>query len=210
MKKTFVFVVLFALPLVAYLFFATGVQNFGRLPILDEELRAMPTQQGDTLFDGRISIVGFLGSKPERRKGQLFNLNMKIYRPFRDFNDFQIVMIGTPGTVSSWNRVSEELGKVNDISGWKFTEMTEDQIRSFFGELGPDYQLEGDLGSPFVFIVDKDQKQRGRINDEDEGVKSGYDITSVAEINNKMEDDVKIILAEYRLALKKNYADRSR
>ncbi len=210
MKKTFVFVVLFALPLVAYLFFATGVQNFGRLPVLDESLRSMPQPQGDTLFTGKISIVGFLGSKPERRKGQLFNLNMKIYRQFKDFNDFQIVMIGTEGSTSSWNRVSEELGRVNEVEGWKFTEMSEDQIRALFGELGPDYELEGDLGSPYVFIVDKESKQRGRNDDEDEGVKSGYDITSVAEINNKMEDDVKIILAEYRLALKKNYADRSR
>jgi hypothetical protein len=36
----------------------------------------------------------------------------------------------------------------------------------------------------------------------------GYDIRSVAVLNNKMEDDVKVLLAEYRLALKKNYADR--
>ena len=31
---------------------------------------------------------------------------------------------------------------------------------------------------------------------------------SVAELNNKMKDDVKVVLAEYRLALKKNNADR--
>jgi hypothetical protein len=30
----------------------------------------------------------------------------------------------------------------------------------------------------------------------------------VADLNNKMEDDIKIILAEYRMALKKNNADR--
>jgi hypothetical protein len=59
-----------------------------------------------------------------------------------------------------------------------------------------------------VFIVDKDQNLRGRNNDEDEGTKYGFDTTSVAELNNKMEDDVKIILAEYRLALKKNNANR--
>ena len=32
----------------------------------------------------------------------------------------------------------------------------------------------------------------------------GFNSQSVAEINNKMVDDVKIILAEYRLALKIN------
>ena len=59
-----------------------------------------------------------------------------------------------------------------------------------------------------MFIIDKDKNVRGREDDEDEGVKYGYNTTSVAELNNKMEDDVKIILAEYRLALKKNNADR--
>lgn len=36
----------------------------------------------------------------------------------------------------------------------------------------------------------------------------GYDARSVADINNNMVDDVKVILAEYRLALKKYNADR--
>ena len=66
------------------------------------------------------------------------------------------------------------------------------------------------MGSPYVFIIDKDRNLRGRDDDEDEGVKYGFKATSVAELNNKMEDDVKIILAEYRLALKKNNASRSK
>ena len=36
----------------------------------------------------------------------------------------------------------------------------------------------------------------------------GYDAGSVADLSNVMEDDVKVILAEYRLALKKYKADR--
>jgi hypothetical protein len=55
-----------------------------------------------------------------------------------------------------------------------------------------------------VFIVDKDQNLRGRTDDEDKGILYGYDSRSVSELNNKMNDDVKVILAEYRLALKKN------
>ena len=33
---------------------------------------------------------------------------------------------------------------------------------------------------------------------------------SVADLNNKMVDDVKIVLAEYRLALKKNNVEREK
>ena len=59
-----------------------------------------------------------------------------------------------------------------------------------------------------MFIIDKERKLRGRQKDADEGTKYGFNTTSVADLNNKMKDDVKIILAEYRLALKKNQADR--
>ena len=55
-------------------------------------------------------------------------------------------------------------------------------------------------------IIDKKLSQRGR--NDDNGIKFGYDSRSVADINNFMVDDVKIILAEYRLALKKNGVTR--
>src|SRR3546814_5403094 len=61
-----------------------------------------------------------------------------------------------------------------------------------------DLELDEDLGTPYVFIVDKNGSLRGRDDDEDEGTKYGFNATSVAELNNKMTDDVKIVLAEYR------------
>ena len=48
----------------------------------------------------------------------------------------------------------------------------------------------------------------GRDDDEDYGVMYGYNSADYAEINNKMSDDIKVVLAEYRLALKKYKADR--
>ena len=53
-----------------------------------------------------------------------------------------------------------------------------------------------------MFIIDKDSNLRGR-DDDDEGLLYGYDSRSVSELGNKMNDDIKVILAEYRLALKK-------
>jgi len=49
---------------------------------------------------------------------------------------------------------------------------------------------------------------RGRDDDEDAGVLYGFKAQDIAEVNNKMSDDVKVLLAEYRLALKKYKADR--
>ena len=84
-----------------------------------------------------------------------------------------------------------------------------EEIENFYNSLKTDVPLDPDMGTPYVFIIDKDKNLRGRKEDEDEGTKYGFNTTSVAELNNKMEDDVKIILAEYRLALKKNNAKRS-
>ena len=53
-----------------------------------------------------------------------------------------------------------------------------------------------------MFIIDRDGNLRGR--DDGEEKKFGYDSRFVADINNNMVDDVKVILAEYRMALKKN------
>ena len=50
----------------------------------------------------------------------------------------------------------------------------------------------------------------GRDDDEDVGSLYGYNSTDVAELANKMKDDVKIVLAEYRLALKKYNAERKK
>ena len=47
------------------------------------------------------------------------------------------------------------------------------------------------------------------MDDDKNEIMFGYNIESVAELNNKMEDDIKVLLYEYRAAFKnKNKADR--
>lgn len=209
MKKTFVLVVLFVLPLVAYLFFASGVNNFGRLPMLTEQIKQLPLNDSDATFEDKITILGFLGKNVEMKKGNAFNLNQKIYKPFYEFNDFQILMLMPKGTETKIDELKKELGGLADIRNWRFVFMEDQQIQEIFDSLQSDLTLDTSLGTPYVFIIDKDGSLRGRTDDDDVGVKYGYNATSVAELNNKMEDDVKIILAEYRLALKKNNANRT-
>ena len=209
MKKTFVLVVLFILPLVAYLFFASGVNNFGKLPVLTEEVLNAPENAENITFENKITILGFLGYNVELKKGNAFNLNQKIYKPFYEFNDFQIVMIMPLGTEEKVEELKSELGNLVDIKKWNFIFTEDETIRAVFNSLKTNLSLDENLGTHFVFIIDKDKNLRGRTNDEEETTKYGFNATSVAELNNKMEDDVKIILAEYRLALKKNNADRT-
>ncbi|WP_047246361.1 hypothetical protein [Maribacter thermophilus] len=204
MKKTFVLVVLFVLPIVAYLFFASGVNNFGKLPVLTEGVNELNVEGNNVQFHNNITILGFLGNEVEHKKGNTFNLNQKIYKRFYQFKDFQCVMVLPIGTEQKVDELKKELANLADTSKWKFLFMEETDIKNLFENLKTDIKLGADLGTPYVFIIDKDGNLRGRDNDEDEGTKYGFDTNSVAELNNKMVDDVKIILAEYRLALKKN------
>lgn len=210
MKKTFVLVVLFILPIVAYLFFASGVNNFGKLPTLTNNIMNVSSIDNTVTFKDKITILGFLGENVELKKGNAFNLNQKIYKPFYQFKDFQFVMILPVGAEDKVEILKKELGALVDISKWHFVFGEHTQINTLFNSLNTDLSLDKELSTPYVFIVDKDINLRGRKKDEDEGTKFGFNATSVAELNNKMEDDVKIILAEYRLALKKNNAERKK
>lgn len=210
MKKTFVLIVLFILPIVAYLFFASGVNNFGRLAVLTKEIPELTFSDTTIKFDDKITVLGFLGNDVESKKGNAFNLNQKIYKRFHEFNDFQFVMVLPLGNEEKVKELKGELSNLADVSKWKFVFADTAKIKTLFANLNTDIALGEDLSTPYVFIIDKDRNLRGRSDDEDEGTKFGFNTNSVADLNNKMEDDVKIILAEYRLALKKNNANRSK
>ena len=209
MKKTFVLTVLFILPLVVYMFFASGVTNFGRLPILTENVGDLDGFSETERLEGKITILGFLGYDLASKKGNAFNLNQKIYKPFYEFRDFQVVMVVPEGGQQGVSELKKELGSFTDTGNWRFVYGEPGQIKDLFSSLKTDLTLDETLATPYVFIIDKERMLRGRQEDADEGTKYGFNTTSVADLNNKMKDDVKIILAEYRLALKKNQADRN-
>ena len=95
-------------------------------------------------------------------------------------------------------------GVGTDLKKWNFIPTTQTNIEMVFDSFKTNLELDKNYSTPYVFIVDRDLSLRGRDDDEDIGLLYGFNSQSVAEINNKMVDDVKIILAEYRLALKKN------
>ena len=203
MKKYFVLTILFVLPLVAYLFFASGINNFAQLPVLKKDVININTFS-EKKFDGKISILIFLGDNIENKKGDILNLNQKIYKRFYKFNDFQFIAIGTKEIKMQVENLVAQLqsGTNTEMTKWFFLLLESKYSKNLFESLGTDLKLDKFHGSPYVFIIDKKGFLRGR-NDSD-GIKFGYDMRSVAELNNYMVDDVKIILAEYRLALKKN------
>ena len=191
------------LPLVAYLFFASGINNFAKLPILEKDVLNVDTFSEKT-FDNKISILIFLGNNIQKKKGDILNLNQKIYKRFYEFNDFQFIALGPIEIKKQIEDLVGELstGTNTEMTKWFFLFQHSEETKNLFKSLRTNLELDEFGGSPYVFIIDKNGFLRGR-NDSD-GIKFGYDIRSVAELNNYMVDDIKIILAEYRLALKKN------
>ncbi|MDG3582572.1 hypothetical protein [Galbibacter pacificus] len=209
MKKYIVLGVLFILPIVVYLFFASGVNNFGKLPVLQqkvENIGYLKDSEGEAVdFKGNITVLGFLGKKIESKKLNAFNLNQKIYKRFNGFKDFQFITLVPAGTEEQVQALKNELSPLANVSNWHFVFASEEKIESVFKSLQTPYSLDENLYTPYVFIIDKDVALRGRLKDDDAKKELfGYDATSVAVINNKMIDDIKVLLAEYRLALKNN------
>lgn len=213
MKKNIVLFVLFVLPIVAYLFFASGVNSFISLPTITKNIPEVNTWK--TLDDkpvaltNKITILGFIGSDVMKHKGNFFNLYEIIYNKYKDFQDFQVVMILPNGTE---NQVQEllkiDIKKLGTHKGWNFVFASQEEITAFYDKLNLVGKLDTTLATPNVFIIDKKRNLRGRKGEDQKGkleYKEGYNTIFEAELYNKMMDDMKVIIYEYRAALKKNH-----
>ena len=94
-KKKIVLGILFVFPLLVYLFFASGKNNFAKLPVLTARLTEI--SEFDSLtsikFKGKITILGYWGGSLEEKQAEALNLNEKIYKRFYEFDDFQFVFL---------------------------------------------------------------------------------------------------------------------
>lgn len=213
-KKYSVLTILFVLPLVTYLFFAKAVHSFANLPTVNEnalntsELPSLLSEEKINL-DNKISIITFLGKDLATQKAFAFNLKEKIYDKNKEFNDFQVVSIVDESQVEEVNEFIYEINLTSDVERWHFAKLSSVEAQSFINQLTNNkISLSDKDTSPYAFIVDKKGNLRGRVDDKDYDEMLGYNMESIADLNNKMVDDVKVILAEYRLELKKYKADR--
>ncbi len=88
------------------------------------------------------------------------------------------------------------------LSGISFLLLLKKLIR-YYDQLKLVGKLDKNLGTPNVYIIDKERNLRGRKEKKD--YKEGYNTFHLAELSNEMLDDFKVILYEYRAALKKNH-----
>src|SRR5690606_1020826 len=149
------------------------------------------------------SIVAFFGNDLQALKGITFNLDQKILEKYYGFEDFQFVLVLPHGARAQATKFVEEFHAFTNSQNWNLVYGNGVEVADIFESFNTNHKLDSNYQTPYVFIVDKDVSLRGRDDDEDKGVLYGYDSRRVAELNSKMNDDVKVILAEYRRAMKK-------
>ena len=207
MKKNIVLFVLFVLPIVAYLFFASGINSFTKLPVITSKVADFGNWKSlkneKISLNNKITILGFSGSNILKNRGNLFNLNQKIYQQYHTFKDLQFVFICPLGTEADAEKVVGALTAFTDVSQWHFVFAPSEEIRAYYKQLNLVGQLDKDLGTPNVYILDKERNLRGRKGKK--GYKEGYNTFHPSDLSNEMLDDFKVILYEYRAALKKNH-----
>ena len=209
LKKYLILGFLFFFPIFVYVFLSTGINNFAKLPVLTQTVMDIENIEGNSAnvsFKNKISVVAFWGGDVYNKKSEALNLNQKIYKRFYEFQDFQFVLLHDKNDNEAIEDLKSDLvsGVGTDLKNWNFIPTTQSNIKMIFDSFKTNIELDNNFSTPYVFIVDRNLSLRGRDDDEDIGMLFGFNSQSVAEINNKMVDDVKIILAEYRLALKKN------
>ncbi|MDP5098137.1 MAG: hypothetical protein NWP90_10730 [Flavobacterium sp.] len=217
MKNKLVLISLFILPIAIYLVFSTASHNSLFLPTISKGNKDIPadwtTLDGESLsMKGKITVLGFVGTNVIENRGNFFNLNQKIYNKYKGFKDFQMIMVVPQGNEKKCQQIIDELAPITgEMNGWKFSFSSPEKIQEFYDS----YKLMGNLdenkGTSAVIIVDKELNHRGRKGKNKKGeeeYKESYNTISAADLHNEMTDDVKIILREYRLALKKNKNER--
>jgi len=208
LRNKIILSILFFGPLVFYLFLLTGTNNFAKLPVLTNNVDDVVdfNSENDIELKNNISILCFFGEDLLQHKTNALNLNEKIYKHFYGFKDFQFVVVLPKGSEEKAKQLKKELGVTTNVDKWYFIFGTDKEVQNMFESLNTTYKLDENLYTPYAFIIDREMNLRGRNDDDDtiDGMLYGYNAESVATVHQEMVDDVKVVLAEYRLALKKN------
>ena len=192
-----------------YLFLLTGTNNFAKLPRLTEnidDIEGFSSTTDSIRLENNISVLCFLGADLLNHKTNALNLNEKIYKHFYGFKGFQFVVVLPKGSEADAEQLKKELGATYNVDKWHFVFGDGAAVEKMFGSLKTSYKMDDQYYTPYAFIVDRELTLRGRDDEEaaEEGLLYGYNAESVATVHQEMVDDVKVVMAEYRLALKKN------
>ncbi|EDP97440.1 hypothetical protein U8527_03770 [Kordia algicida OT-1] len=224
MKKKIILGVLFLLPVSIVLILLFTTHNYTPLPVIKMNVSELVNydsiEERDIQFEGKITILGFLGNNVKDRKINVLNLNQKIYKRFSGFKHFQLVMLVTPGQREEIEELKFQISRFADeLKSWNFVEVDDRELTRIFEGLDSPLTLDQYNSSDFVYIIDKDKNLRGRFDDRSKTeiqeeatpyMLYGYNTTLISELSGKMTDDIRILFEEYRGKSKKEQSQDRR
>ena len=203
--------ILFFLPVTFLLFLYPATHNYTPLDIVNTSVLDLDTFTSNTeekiVLEDYITVLGFLGKNPIDNNIAALNLKELVYDNFTGFKKFQIVILMPKGTEAAVEQLKAEIGSYEGLRFWHFVFGEPTDIQRVFFSLKSKTSLNEDLSSNDVFLVDKDLNQRGRLDDRTDSQLEkkkpiyglyAYNCIEVAEIKNKMSDDLRILFTEYR------------
>ncbi|WP_157207035.1 hypothetical protein [Mariniflexile maritimum] len=209
--RYFVLAILFFLPVTFLLLLYPATHNYKPLDIVGEsvlDLDGFTSDTGDKIsLKDHITVLAFFGSQPLDNLTQASNLKELVYDKFKGFKNFQIVLVMPNGTQEAAETLKKEINAYEDMRFWHIVFSKPEAIKNVYNSLKNEMPLDANLATNNIVIIDKDLNQRGRLDDRSDNEKAknrpvyglnAYDCIEVAEIKNKMCDDVRILLTEYR------------
>lgn len=203
--------ILFFLPVTFLLFLYPATHHYTPLDIVNESVLDLDNftsnSEEKVLLKDHITVLGFFGNQPLESNTVALNLKELVYDKFKGFKRFQVVVLVPKGTEEAVKKLKAEISSYQDLKFWHFVFGETSDIKRVFFSLKARGDLSSISGSNEVYIIDKDLNQRGRLDDrtdneleKDKPVYGlyAYDCIEVAEVKNKMSDDLRILLTEYR------------
>jgi hypothetical protein len=203
--------ILFFLPVTFLLFLYPATHNYKPLDIVNQSVSELNKFESESeeqiILKDHITVLGFLGTQPMENVIAASNLKELVYDKFKGFKKFQMVIVMPLGTEDAAQKLKSEINTYEDLKFWHFVFGEPDAIKRVFFSLKSKTDLNENLATNDVFVVDKDLNQRGRLDDRTENeieknkpeyILGSYDCIEVAEIKNKMSDDLRILFTEYR------------
>lgn len=227
-KYIILFAILF-LPTLLYLLFVygKGEQNFAHLPFVTytdssgEEVKRQAPEFGfinqDSVpftnkdLEGKIYVVDFFFTTcPSICPIMTANMS-KLHKRFEGFDDFELLSFTVDPKRDTPERLSEYADKLMiDTEKWNFLTGEQDSLYSvaykyLSSAMEDSLAAGGFLHTEYFVLIDKEGNFRSR-DDEHGNIIGVYDGTSAQHIRDLI-DDVKVLIAEYNLELKKNQVD---
>ncbi|KFB01870.1 hypothetical protein IA57_03070 [Mangrovimonas yunxiaonensis] len=220
-KKYIVLSILFFLPVMFLLFLYPAKHNYTTLDVVKTQVVELDGFQSKTpvVLEGHLTVLAFLGNKPMDKLVETLNLKELIYDKFKGFKNFQIVFVLETGSEAEGQKLRTEVATYESLEHLHLVYGNQEQISALYKSLKTTLNLDSTLATQHVFIVDKNKDQRGRLDDrEDREIEKNeptypllsYNTIKVAEIKNKMSEDLRILFTEYRQKRKGNFNSTSR